>query len=37
MAEQMTKEEIALKHQKICDGVGVAIATVLAIAAPFFD
>ena len=21
----MTKEEIALKHQKICDGVGVAI------------
>ena len=26
MAEQMTKEEIVLKHQKICDGVGVAIA-----------
>jgi len=21
----MTKEEIALKHQKICDGIGVAI------------
>ena len=29
MAEQMTKEEIALKYQKICDGIGVAIAKAL--------
>ena len=25
----MTKEEIALKHIKICDGIGVAIAKTL--------
>jgi hypothetical protein len=29
MAEQMTKEEIALKYQKICDGIRVAIAKAL--------